>query len=300
MKKITIIHANGKRDSQAKRIYDQILSKNGYDCTQIEPHDISIFMPTDGKIDLSLGRQCDIPDILYSYYVKKGKSMAQVRFMSLVAMVVVHQNIVYLPQNMSEQKNYETKPFQMFIFKQSGLPILDSFVCLPKFIQKEDNIEYLEKCISYPIVIKGDGDNGVAVWKAQNREELRDIVDKNHSKISILLLQKYLRVDQDIKVVATQHKVIASLERRSDDFLKNISTGGSGHKIELTDYEKEISTQVVRCLNKESSGLDLLRGGGGVYLSEANKYFNVKVVEEISQNSNVMEDIVDSVLDNLA
>jgi glutathione synthase/RimK-type ligase-like ATP-grasp enzyme len=297
MKKIVIIHKKGKRDDSVKRIQDYLILTHNAECVLIEPCELGVFVPNNGDNKLFCGLDY-VPDILYSYY-NNGDKGVNTKFVYAISELVSKINITCIPAFLNERKSWNTKPHQIARFKQSGLPVLDSFICLPKFLHINKNIEIVEECIKYPMVVKGDGDNGVAVWKIMDRDALLELVRVNADKFSIVLIQKYLHVEQDIKVIATQNSVIASIERRSEDFLKNISAGGSGHQIELTDYEKQISMKVVQALGRDASGLDLLRGEGGVYISEANRFFNVKVIEEVSENNRVIEDIVDSLFGDL-
>jgi hypothetical protein len=297
MKKIIFIYTKGKRDESTKKISNHLSSKKDFELSQVEPHQIGVFMPTTGDISIHWGKSNYTPDIFFSYYIlKKGRNK---KFLNLVAEVAKYKNILCIPDYLSEKKIYSSKPFQMLRFKIAQLPILSSFICLPDYLINRNNIEMIESLIHYPMVIKGDGDNGVSVWKVDNQEELLSIIELNLDKISILLIQSYLKVEQDIKVIATTNNVISSIERRSEEFLKNIAAGGSGHKITLTEFEKEIAIKVPLILGRESTGLDLLRGEGGVYISEANRFFDREIIEEITENSHIIEDIVDSVFDGL-
>ena len=73
-----------------------------------------------------------------------------------------------------------------------------------------------------------------------------------------LLVQEYIKIDYDIRVLVCE--VVASMKRNvmSDDIRSNASLGYKTESIELTDIEKEVSLKVAKLVDGDLVGVDLL------------------------------------------
>ncbi|WP_138990960.1 RimK family alpha-L-glutamate ligase [Larkinella sp. C7] len=72
-----------------------------------------------------------------------------------------------------------------------------------------------------------------------------------------------------------RHLYISALQRtaNSGDFRANLSRGGSGHAIKLTDAEKEMCVKAAKAVGLEFAGVDLIQELGtynSVYVTEVN------------------------------
>ena len=86
-------------------------------------------------------------------------------------------------------------------------------------------------------------------------------VDKKlHRYYVDLLVQEYIKVDYDIRVLVLNGEVIASMKRNviSGDIRSNASLGAKTEKIELTQIEKETSIKVAELVDGDLVGVDLL------------------------------------------
>ena len=99
----------------------------------------------------------------------------------------------------------------------------------------EEFFEVAEKEFSYPMIVKESyGSMGKGVYKAENREELKNIQEK--LKTVPHLLQKYegARRGTDMRVIVVGGKAAAAMLRiNENDFRSNIALGGKGLKVDI-------------------------------------------------------------------
>ena len=134
------------------------------------------------------------------------------------------------------------------------------------FLQKAEN------SLGYPMVIKeANGSFGAQVYLAQNRAKAEEIIRKIGFKPFIL--QKFIAESsgRDIRVNVVGGKVVCAMERQNpNDFRSNISGGGSGRKIALTEKQEEIALRACRAVGAEFAGVDLLFGKDTPLVCEVN------------------------------
>ena len=75
-----------------------------------------------------------------------------------------------------------------------------------------------------------------------------------------LLVQEYIKIDYDIRVLVSNGEVVASMKRNvmSDDIRSNASLGSKTESMELTDIEKEVSLKVAKLVDGDLVGVDLI------------------------------------------
>ena len=107
------------------------------------------------------------------------------------------------------------------------------------------------EAFNFPIIIKGSGgDRGTRVFKADNLEELENLVrDLRKSETEggkRYMLQEFIPNDGDYRVLVLGEKVLGVMKRSSqseDEFKNNYSAGG---KVEVADLPEEIKQLAIR------------------------------------------------------
>ena len=112
-----------------------------------------------------------------------------------------------------------------------------------------------------------------------------------------LLLQEYIKIDYDIRVLVSNGEVMASMKRNvmSDDIRSNASLGAKTESIELTDIEKEVSLKVAKLVDGDLVGVDLLpaknRETEQPYILEVNGTPGLGGIEEVTKGKSVTQEI---------
>lgn len=133
-------------------------------------------------------------------------------------------------------------------------------------------LDRAEKEIGYPMVIKeANGSFGAQVYLAETRLQAEEIVKKIGFKP--FLMQKFIAESRgrDIRVNIVGGKVICAMLRHNpNDFRSNISGGGTGERITLTDEQETIALQACQAVGAEFAGVDLLFGKESPLVCEIN------------------------------
>jgi ribosomal protein S6--L-glutamate ligase len=88
-----------------------------------------------------------------------------------------------------------------------------------------------------------------------------------------LKLQKFIDAgSKDIRAIVVKNKVVVAMERTGKkDFRANISQGGAGRKVTLSEEDQEICVKASQAVNLDFSGVDILKGKDGkTYVIEVN------------------------------
>lgn len=171
------------------------------------------------------------------------------------------------------------KMVQMLLLHMANLPIPETIVTTS--FSYEKNRKYILKNISFPIVLKGEGDQGKAVWKIDSLKDLDErllISDDEKreaikiSKTNAYLLQEYIPNTHDFRVTMFQGENFGVIKRISKDgFYNNYSKGASWEVSEVTDEELELSQKACNACNIDLGGVDFVRTEDGIKFFEVNK-----------------------------
>ena len=150
---------------------------------------------------------------------------------------------------------------------------------------KKEWLDIIESELGYPIIVKESfGSLGKGVYKADNRAELIEIVDK--VKLKPHLFQQYIGAKKgvDVRVIVIGGKTIASMERSNQtDFRANIALGGSAKNIELPEDFRIVAESCAEILGLDYCGVDLLYGDDGMpYLCEVNSNAFFDGIEKVT------------------
>lgn len=138
------------------------------------------------------------------------------------------------------------KAYQMLELKKAGIDV-------PKTLY--GSLCYLRDCkkefLNFPLILKGSGgDRGTRVFKADNQEELQELVKKLRKSETEegkrYMLQEFIPNDGDYRVLVLGEKVLGVMKRSSQseaEFRNNYSAGG---KVEVTDLPEEIKQLAVK------------------------------------------------------
>ena len=91
---------------------------------------------------------------------------------------------------------------------------------------------------------------------------------------------------KDIRAIIVGDRVVSAMERTgTKDFRANLSQGGSGRKVELTDEQKDLCVRASQALGLEFSGVDImLDENGKAYVIEVNGNPGTKIISVTGHN----------------
>jgi len=142
-------------------------------------------------------------------------------------------------------------------------------------VDRPKNIDAIIKQIGLPIVVKFvSGSKGYGVSILETKLAAKSTIESFHRTRSKFLIQKYIESNgTDIRAFIVDGEVIASYERKApkNDFRSNLSSGGSGKKINLTQSEKDFCVTASKAVGLNISGVDIIKSKSGyIYLIEVN------------------------------
>ena len=146
----------------------------------------------------------------------------------------------------------------------------------------------------FPVVLKASSGSqtGVGVVVVESMRSLKALVQMTllYNKYLALLLQEYIEIDYDIRVIVSEGEVIAAMKRNvmSDDIRSNVSMGAKAEPIELTELETSESIRIAEEFGGRLVGVDLLpskdRENEDPYCLEVNANPGLNGIEEVADS----------------
>ncbi len=136
-------------------------------------------------------------------------------------------------------------------------------LCYNSECKIDDNaIEKIAEKLGYPVIVKECyGSMGKGVYKADNKAELKSVMEKVKTRPH--LFQEYIGFKKgvDVRLIVIGGKAVATMERRNDnDFRSNVARGGTGVAVDLPKEFVLTAERIAKELNLDYCGVDLLYG----------------------------------------
>jgi RimK family alpha-L-glutamate ligase len=171
------------------------------------------------------------------------------------------------------------KMMQMLLLNMHNLPIPESIIF--NSFSYETNKEYILENVSFPLVLKGEGDKGDAVWKIDTLEDLekRIVLTEEQKKeversknVPIYLVQEYIPNTHDFRVTMFDGEVLGVIKRSSKDgFYNNYCKGADWEQSSITEEEEKLSKEACVACDVDLAGVDFVRTEDGIKFFEVNK-----------------------------
>ena len=185
------------------------------------------------------------------------------------------------------------------LFKQNNLR---SPITVPITYSDDSERAVKEGGLKFPLILKSSSGSqtGVGVIIMESMKSLHPTVQMlSFLKPYVdLLVQEYIKIDYDIRVLVVNGEVLASMRRNvmDDDIRSNASLGAKTESIELTDLEKEIAIKVAELVDGDLVGVDLLpakdREKDQPYILEVNATPGLGGIEEVTKDKSVTQEIL--------
>jgi len=170
------------------------------------------------------------------------------------------------------------------------------------YVNRLKNVDAVLKKLSkdQKFVIKLDkGSKGKQVSIVTGIAETKSVLDTLDSMNQQLIIQEYIDSNgTDIRAIVVGDEVVAAYKRKSsrNELRANISTGGEGRKVTLTDDEKAFCVQCAKAVGLEFAGVDFIQSKDGkIYCIEVNHCPGMNV-QKFTRN-NIMDEVVSHALD---
>jgi len=159
-----------------------------------------------------------------------------------------------------------------------------------------------ENGLKFPLILKSSSGSqtGVGVMIIESFRSLHPTVQMiNFLAPNIdLLLQEYIKIEYDIRVLVVNGKVLAAMKRNvmDDDIRSNASLGATTESMELTDKEIQTSLKVSELVKGDIVGVDLLpakdREKEQPYVLEVNGTPGFGGIEKITKGKSITTEIL--------
>tara|TARA_B100000508_G_C11435070_1_gene265580 strand:- start:39 stop:1091 length:1053 start_codon:yes stop_codon:yes gene_type:complete len=185
------------------------------------------------------------------------------------------------------------------LFKQNNLR---SPITVPITYSDDSERAVKEGGLKFPLILKSSSGSqtGVGVIIMESMKSLHPTVQMLSflQPYVDLLVQEYIKIDYDIRVLVVNGEVLASMRRNvmDDDIRSNASLGAKTESIELTDMEKETAIKVSQLVDGDLVGVDLLpakdREKEQPYILEVNATPGLGGIEEVTKDKSVTQEIL--------
>ena len=185
------------------------------------------------------------------------------------------------------------------LFKQNNLR---SPITVPITYSDDSERAIKEGGLKFPLILKSSSGSqtGVGVIIMESMKSLHPTVQMLSflQPYVDLLVQEYIKIDYDIRVLVVNGEVLASMRRNvmDDDIRSNASLGAKTETIELTEIEKETAIKVAELVDGDLVGVDLLpakdRQKEQPYILEVNATPGLGGIEEVTKGKSVTQEIM--------
>jgi len=140
----------------------------------------------------------------------------------------------------------------------------------------------IEKVGGLPAIAKElTGSQGRQVYPLNDEYQTNVFLSNFGHKEDNLLIQKFIDAGgRDIRAIVIDGRVVVAMERTAQkgELRANISQGGSGRKIELSEEDQTMCVNAARACGLECAGVDIMKDPNGVsYCIEINGNYGYKV-----------------------
>ncbi len=166
---------------------------------------------------------------------------------------------------------------------------------VPKTVIADDSvhIEWLiEQVGGLPAVCKVlRGSQGVGVMILESKLQTNTTLQTFYKQRTKLLLQEFIDSDaRDVRAIVIGGEVVVAMERTAPDgdLRANVSLGGSGKKIILSEEDKDICVRASEACGLKVSGVDLLKDkDGNSFVIEVNGNYGYRIEKITNVNISV-------------
>jgi RimK family alpha-L-glutamate ligase len=242
---------------------------------------VKVDIVTDGylRVNIDGTTRIDLPETDFAVYLDKDKYLSEVLEKSGLRLFNRHDAV----------RVCDDKAQTYIALSNNGINLPTTIfgaLCYNDACKISEGVaEKIGSVLGFPVIVKESfGSMGKGIHKADDQNQLREIMEKVKTKPH--LFQSYLGKSKgvDVRVIVIGGKAIASMERRNDcDFRSNVAQGGKGVKIDLPEKFRLTAEKCAKILGLDYCGVDLLYGENGEpFVCEVNSNAFFDGIEEVS------------------
>lgn len=163
--------------------------------------------------------------------------------------------------------------------------------------ESPDNVQWIVEQIGLPVIVKTwNGSKGRTVGICDSKRSANSLFQFMHYAGLKILLEQYIETGgTDYRVWVCGDKVSVAMKRTSGDakdFRANISQGGKGEKVELSQDDQNLCIKAAHSIGLNCAGVDMMKAEDGTsYIIEINSNPGVKIIDITGVNpfENIIE-----------
>ena len=172
-------------------------------------------------------------------------------------------------------------------------------VLIPNEDTWKDALKSLDS--KFPIIMKTlEGSKGVGVLFIESERQIESLIQLLYSQNENvdLLIQEYIKTDNDIRVIVLGGKVIASMKREvvEGDFRSNVSQGAKVKEYPLTELEVEECLLAAKAIDGSWTAVDFIPSKNpkkkSPYILEVNHSPGTEGIEKAT-GKNIVKEVID-------
>lgn len=151
--------------------------------------------------------------------------------------------------------------------------------------ESPDNVQWIVEQIGLPVIVKTwNGSKGRTVGICDSKRSANSLFQFMHYAGLKILLEQYIETGgTDYRVWVCGDKVSVAMKRTSGDakdFRANISQGGKGEKVELSQDDQNLCIKAAHSIGLNCAGVDMMKAEDGTsYIIEINSNPGVKIID---------------------
>lgn len=146
------------------------------------------------------------------------------------------------------------------------------------------NVQLIESYFDYPLILKSDtGSLGLGVYKAENRANLRQIIEiiSLLDKSFKVHIEQYINYTNDVRMYIIGNEYYLMERIASDDFRANVAQSASVKSLSKTQVTDAIFNQIRACYSSLVLGVDILFKDNSYIICEINSAPGFTGIEQV-------------------
>jgi len=245
---------------------ESILSRSeSIECQRLYSRDLLLDIGGVEKVsNLYFGHDLIKTDLSFFFIKKRTKENEQLS--SLLMQYLHYTGARYINPLFREHQENVGKFAQSVKYNALGYSIPRTLICAKNKISFfKDKIE---SAMPYPLVMKGNGTGGKAVWLINNFEDITRTADEaSDNKLKVVMFQEFIeKSHEEFRVVIFGNEVVAQVRRASEEFYNNYSKGASVSTFDLSESEKQLCLEIAAHSQLDYVAVDYMRAVDGSIL----------------------------------
>jgi RimK family alpha-L-glutamate ligase len=235
----------------------------------------------------SLSADLDAFDVVLVRFIPRG-SLEQIIFRMDALHLLENRGVRVVNRPKAIERTVD-KLYTTGLLEQAGLPTPRTVVCETS----EDALKAFTTLGGDVVVKPLFGAMGLGIVRVEERDVAYRVFKALELERAVYYLQKTIAHNGcDIRAFVIGGRVIAAMERVSDDWRTNVARGALARSYRLTTAQEELCLQAAEVVGTDYAGVDLLPGADGrLYIIEVNSIPGWKGLQTTSP-VNIAEEMV--------